>query len=78
MASRFITSDTIVLSGYAADMTVDFDDLYVGANTSVGTQGFGVGVRAQNALNNIFVAGHIFGPGGISYFGNTASGTVTV
>jgi serralysin len=78
MANRFITADTIVLNGYAVDLTVDFDDLYVGANASVGTEGGGIGVRAQNSLNNIFVAGHIFGPGGISYFGNAASGTVTV
>lgn len=63
MATRFITADTIVLSGYAVDITLDFDDLYVGANASVGTQGGGIGVRAQGALNNIFVAGHIFGPG---------------
>lgn len=78
MATRFITANTIVASGYAVDITADFDDLYVGANVSVGSQGGGIGVRAQNVLNNIFVAGHIFGPGGISYFGNAASGTVTV
>lgn len=78
MPSSFITANTIVASGYAVDITADFDDLYVGANASVGTQGGGIGVRAQGALNNIFVAGHIFGPGGISYFGNLASGTVTV
>ena len=78
MASRFITVDTVVPTGYAVDLTQDFDDLYVGANASVGTEGGGVGVRAQNVLNNIFVVGHIFGPGGITYFGNAASGTVTV
>lgn len=78
MATRFITTDTIVQTGFAVDITTDFDDLYVGANASVGTQGGGIGVRAQTVLNNIFVAGHIFGPGGISYFGNTASGTVSV
>ena len=78
MASRFITVDTTVLSGFVVNITVDFDTLYVGANASVGTQGGGYAVFAQNALNNIFVAGHIFGPGVISYFGATASGTVTV
>lgn len=78
MASRFITTDTIVASGYAVDLTGNIDDLYVGANATVGTESAGVGVRAQSSANYIFVAGHIFGPGGISYTANSTGGAVSV